>query len=349
MRLKRRAGPVSRNAFRVLAAVVVAVGATAVGASGAAAKGAVTARVVAGPGITTPIEIEDRQVVLELATMTRLYQAAADRDTAERIEAAIGDLGPRYVIEYQLLTGPDETLPIRQQLYPYAGGGPVVRTPGGQPVEQVADRTPKRCRVCRTTNRAWDAADPEVIAILHRLEIPQPSTSLLLTMGAAAQLRSVGFAGWNTVQDEEHGLRIRIPRSWTSASTTMLPVQLDPVMPIAVGTGAVEPQAVGECGIVPQRALEAVGPDDAFVGVYLNRGMASWSATTDRPTTFAAQLPWNLGPLKCTTNTTAMMRTLSFEDHGTRLTLLVATGAEISDRTRAELIGVLDSIRTDDR
>lgn len=42
------------------------------------------------------------------------------------------DLGPRYVVSYQFDVGPRTPETVRQELYPYAKGGPVTYTPPGQ-------------------------------------------------------------------------------------------------------------------------------------------------------------------------------------------------------------------------
>jgi hypothetical protein len=360
MQPRQNRRPTTATARRALLATVAAIAATVVVVPAAAAKGAVAGRVASGPGISAPIVIEDRRVVLDLAQATRFYWGVwrTSETTPDRIDAPRGDLGPRYVLEYDLMTGPNETMPIRQHLYPYAGGGPVAFVPAGQPVDRgsevsgpasgtasakSAKSSANPCDACETTRGGWYAVDPNVLATLHDVDLPRPRTRLLRAGTAVPPKRG----GWTTLRDDRSGVSIDVPKTWTAGPAVMLPVQLDPVMPIAAGTGVVEAQREGECGPVPQRALEAVGSEDVFVGVYLNQGMASWSATTDRPASFAADLPWGLGGTKCSNTATARLHSLSFEEHGARLTLLVATGARVTAATRAELVAVLDSLRVD--
>jgi len=337
---------VRRRVCAVVLGVVIVAGAVVGVVPSAGAKGMIDARMVAGPGITAPIAVPRGDAVHELAASMRVYEAVwvGGTRTSLPIDPPVGDLGPRYTVEFALMVGANETLPIRQDLYPYAGGGPIVHTPGGQALERVERGAKTPCLACRTTTDVWYAADPEVLGVLSvDLDLPETRTRLVPDGASAPATR-----GWTTVRDDASGLQVRIPERWTSVAGTMLPVQYDPVMPLAVGTGTVEPQREGECGIVPQRSLEAVGPDDVFVGMYVNRGFASWGPTVaERPASFGAALPWHLGPIKCGGTTTARLRSLSFEDGGTRLTLMVATGPQASARTRAELVAVLDSLRTD--
>lgn len=319
------------------AALVVA--AIAAGAAPASAKGAVEARVTAGPGIDAPIVVRDRKTVHDLAQMSGLYEMAYGGDLTSVIDRPAGDLGPRYVIEITVaLSGGAPA--IRQQLYPYAGGGPVVHTPGGQLLEQLDPEGKRACAVCKKTTDVWRTSSPELYRVLHELDLPQPRTAL-----AAVTASTPRRSGWRTVHNVDHDVTLRAPDDWNAVDSVMLPVQVDPVMPLAVGTAAVEPQPVGECGIVPQRALEAVGPEDVFVGIYVTAGLASWGATVpQRPESFASKLPWGLGPMKCTGNVDARLHALAFAEHGVKLTVVVATGSEISDERRAALIAVLDSL-----
>jgi len=315
------------------------------GAAPVSAKGINAVRVIDGPGIDEPIAIRNAQSGYELAQAFGLYEIAYGRSGLSVIPRPPGDLGPLYEVEFRAaLSGGLGN--IRQRIFPFAGGGPVVHTPGGQQLEHLDPDHPDRpCSVCRRTADTWHRAAPEVLTSLRSLDLPAPRTTF-----AAARVAARDTDGWRTVFDADGRIRLRVPRDWTTGPAVMLPDQVDPVMPLAVGTTVVEPQPVDECGIVPQRALEAVGPTDAFVGIYVTSGLASWGATVpERPKTFAAPLPWGLGPMKCTINVTALQRSIAFEENGVKLTLVVATGAEISDQRRAELAAVLDSLRVSAR
>jgi hypothetical protein len=95
--------------------------------------------------------------------------------------------------------------------------------------------------------------------------------------------------------------------------------------------------------------VEAVGPTDALVAVYLYQGSASWSPKMARPAAFGPELPWNTGPVQCTDgNTNATVRTLAFTDgpNGSqRITVMTVVGRDASPQRWAEVYAVLDSLR----
>jgi len=331
-------------AVRLALILTLTAGAVVVASGPAAAKGAVRARVIAGPGIDAPIKVRDFETIHELAQVTGVYAITYGGNDTSVIDKPAGELGPRYVVEVTVaLSGGD--LPIRQDVYPYAGGGPVVHTAGGQLLEQLDPKGKRPCSVCKKTTDTWQSASPDLYGVIHDLALPAPRTTL-----AAVRAAKVDPGSWVAVAGADRRISVKVPASWNVSPSTMLPVQVDPVMPLAVGTATVEPQPVGECGIVPQRALQAVGPTDAFVGIYVTAGLASWDATTaERPKTFAAALPWSMTAMKCTTDVTALLHSISFEDNGVKLTLLVAMGPQISDERRAELVAVLDSLSVSER
>jgi hypothetical protein len=160
---------------------------------------------------------------------------------------------------------------------------------------------------------------------------------------------------WSTVTDDAHGLSISYPPSWQAAPSTLTPVLVDPVVPIALGTYPLDdPQRMGECDIVPQRALDAMGPTDAFIAVYVFQGIgATYSPSADRPAHFGPDLPWSGGSLpkrasgsgmQCTENVPGFVGQLSFDDHGKELAVLVAIGPDASQETRDEVYGILDTL-----
>jgi hypothetical protein len=151
---------------------------------------------------------------------------------------------------------------------------------------------------------------------------------------------------WPTARDDATRLSISYPPSWHAATSTLTPVLADPIVPLAVGTAAMVPQQLGECDIVPQHAVEAVGRTDALVAVYLYQGMASWSSKLTRPTAFGPELPWQTGPVQCTEgNTNATVRTLAFTDGTSRITVMTVVGKDATPQRMAEVYAVLDSMR----
>jgi hypothetical protein len=92
--------------------------------------------------------------------------------------------------------------------------------------------------------------------------------------------------------------------------------------------------------------VEAVGPTDALVLVYVYQGMASWSSQMERPTSFGPELPWRTGPVQCTDgNDHVTVRSLAFTAGSKRITVMVVVGKDATPQRNAEVYAVLDSLR----
>jgi hypothetical protein len=172
--------------------------------------------------------------------------------------------------------------------------------------------------------------------------------------GHGPSVAALPVSEWATVTDAAHGLSISYPPSWQTAPSSLTPVLVDPVVPIALGTYPLnDPQVLGECDIVPQRALEAMGPTDAFIAVYVFQGFATFGSTAERPEHFGPDLPWNGGALpqrangagiQCTEHVPGFVGDLSFDDHGKHLSVMIAFGPEASADTRAAAYRILDTL-----
>jgi hypothetical protein len=83
---------------------------------------------ISGPGLDSPIVAGE-----ELFDPTGFYAAAIGQWPDRMLEAPpTSQLGPKYTIVYSL-PGPTAGV-VRQELYPYAAGGPVTYTKAAQPV-----------------------------------------------------------------------------------------------------------------------------------------------------------------------------------------------------------------------
>jgi hypothetical protein len=306
------------------AVVVVVVASALIWAPATAlAKGAIPSEaVLRGPDVGDEgMATLDRATALDLADGTSLLSilgVIADAPRPVRREPS-GALGPQYRVTFRL--GP-EGIPARQRLYPFAEHGPIAYTPPG----------PRVCGRCRRVS-GWFDMRSLALDVLAAYRVPVPSS-----------LRS---STWPRARDAL-GLSIAYPPSWRAAPSTLTPVLADPIVPLAVGTAAMVPQKLGECDIVPQHAVEAVGPTDALIAVYLYQRMASWSSDLERPQRFGSDLPWRTGPVQCTDgNTDVTVRTLNFHDGAKRLSVLVVVGKDATPQREAEVYAVLDSLHVD--
>jgi hypothetical protein len=114
---------------RVLFVGVVVIAALAI-AGPASAKVDIWKANIRGPGIPGQIRIEspDTQALWESGIDVAGGLDDARADSVDELGLTPADLGPRYLVTYRFF-GDDR---IRQDLYPYSKGGPVMYTPPGQ-------------------------------------------------------------------------------------------------------------------------------------------------------------------------------------------------------------------------
>jgi hypothetical protein len=145
-------------------------------ATPALAKGPTQARIT-GPGLNRAIVISgqgepgQQGQLATLAGQTGLFTVLFGGGVSTGAPALVplrdapqkASLGPRYTLTYTVpgLSGPDQMNgQLRQDLYPDAGGGPVIYTPPGQP-----SWVPHR-------QTAWMRGGPRLRGLLGRLGVP---------------------------------------------------------------------------------------------------------------------------------------------------------------------------------
>ncbi len=281
----------------------------------AAAKGTREAKVT-GPGLASPIRLPAGSITAnDLARAAGLFagQWAGTSTDVER-ERPPGDLGPRYVAKYRWLIGPNETVPVRQELYPFAAIGPVTFTPSGQRVRDLI------------STGGWYRAGHELIELLVSRGMPPNAGSVVAAQNS-----------W-TRRTGAHGVSIAYPSTW-NASSAPLTALIEPAEALAVGTYALRPSG-SSC---PIRALEDLGPRDALITVYV------WAArqAPDLPTApdrFGPHLDWDTRSLCSGSAVHGTLRALSFEDNGRQLFVYLLLGRNASARRRAEAYQMLGSL-----
>ena len=151
-------------AMAVVAAAVVCVPTTA------SAKGARDA-VLKGPDVLdTGVAKLGSEQTMRLAIATNVY-SALENDGPNRAALVLarkpnGELGPRYVVTFNLFVDENETMPVRQRLYPYAAQGPVSYMPAGQ----------AWCERCGRTVAGWFPVKPGVFDVLRDVGVPTPKS-----------------------------------------------------------------------------------------------------------------------------------------------------------------------------
>jgi hypothetical protein len=185
-------------------------------------------------------------------------------------------------------------------------------------------------------------ATPE---IRFGVEVPRGTgqfTQVRIPVGDEAASSAHVADGWITYWDESHGMSIAVPPTWQAAQSTLTPALVDPTVRLAVGTYVLEPERHEDCDIVPERALDALGPTDAFIAVYLTRGGASFGSTTPRPAHFTPDM-FRSG-FQCSENVNGTTGSFHFLDHGKKISVIVAIGTDASAERRAEVYEILDSL-----
>jgi hypothetical protein len=126
--------------MRARALLVGTVGALLVAvATPAAAKWAIDAAHISGPGL------EGGGLRISGPAVEGMWDSGIDAagglddtrfDSAVELGLTTPELGPKYLVTYRIDAGSTRAEIIRQELYPYAKGGPVTYTPPGQHIAE---------------------------------------------------------------------------------------------------------------------------------------------------------------------------------------------------------------------
>jgi hypothetical protein len=124
------------------------------------AKGLQSATIT-GPGLEQPIDVADPDNS-KLPALTGFWEVMPGQPAPPGLveQAPTKQRGPRYRLTWRLMTDADDTIAIRQDLYPHAVGGPLVHTAAGQPIFDAA------------TPGGWYAAPLTLRDMLQSLGVP---------------------------------------------------------------------------------------------------------------------------------------------------------------------------------
>lgn len=157
--------------------------------SAAGAKGASEATIT-GAGLDQPItlDLQDHaggaSSLPTLADRTGFFEGIYPQEPSRVTqEAPTGDLGPMLVIDWRMPTSATEVATIRQEIFPYAAGGPMVHTPAGQAIH------PEQ----RPTIGGWFRASIALTTMLQELGVPDQAT-LEQAVAAAADAAPAAVA-----------------------------------------------------------------------------------------------------------------------------------------------------------
>jgi hypothetical protein len=157
----------------------------------ALAKGP-TGATITGPGLAEPLRLGGPRALapgqpLEvLATQGGFFAVAWGAAPGKALaHSPTKPLGPKYRVSY-LVPGPSGSEDrIRQDLYPYARGGPVTYTPAGQPFFDG-----------RRTNGGWFRAAPKVTDVLVAAGLPAKTAKAAPPRPTKDDRPAVPLAAW---------------------------------------------------------------------------------------------------------------------------------------------------------
>jgi hypothetical protein len=150
----------------------------------AQAKGP-SAASISGPGLSDPLLVtglgDESGLVGQMGFFPATFGQSPDPMLASR---PAGDLGPRYTVRYTV-PGPNNTNSVvRQDLYPYAEGGPVLYMKPGQPFFET-----------QRTRGGWFRANADLTRTLVRLGLPKAEpTAGTSRKGSIAGIAAGAFA-----------------------------------------------------------------------------------------------------------------------------------------------------------
>jgi hypothetical protein len=151
-------------------------------------------------------------------------------------------------------------------------------------------------------------------------------------------------ARWRTHVDEAGRLSARIPPGWAVAHERLTPFLGDPKELLNVGTGAFKPGG-DRCAHVPERTLEALGPEDALVTVVEFEGPAGHEFPP-RPAALLDAEGLEPDSRDCLGEPRDLdYRLFPFTEAGRDFYLYVAFGERVGPGRRREAAELVDSLR----
>jgi hypothetical protein len=140
---------------------------------------------------------------------------------------------------------------------------------------------------------------------------------------------------------DEHKLTLYYPEGWHRASETLTPQLDQPTELLSLGTYPLTPGG-DDCVQIPERAIESLGPTDAFVTL---QESSSGTGFPGHPNSFSAEGGEVSEAGECLDNADDIFfRIFRFTDEGRSFIAYVAIGDLASEQTRNEVWQVLNAL-----
>lgn len=171
--------------------------------------------------------------------------------------------------------------------------------------------------------------------------------------GAARELSTTTssqqpVSGWVTYRDEAGRFSVAYPSTWHRATESLTPTLVDPVEILSVGTYDLRPGGA-RCAQFPDRALDALGPEDALVSIQEERSLGRPEWWSPRPAHFGPEEGRgdDESPGCMSRPKEFFHRWIPFQDRGRGFYAYVAIGNNASAETRRDAWAILDSLEFD--
>jgi hypothetical protein len=112
--------------------------------------------------------------------------------SARELGLTAADLGPRYVATYRLGAGTERAETVRQELYPYAKGGPVTYAPSGQ---RIAEGLPWGAAI----TAGWHQSSSEFFRYLVDKGLPESNPLIVADRESAKTVHAAGSTLWGWI------------------------------------------------------------------------------------------------------------------------------------------------------
>lgn len=140
---------------------------------------------------------------------------------------------------------------------------------------------------------------------------------------------------------DEQNVAVYYPEGWNRAPETLAPYLDQPKEVLSLGTYELSPGGE-DCADVPERAIESIGPMDAFITLQEASSIADFPP---RPSSFAAEDGQVAGSAGCLDNAEDIsFRMFRFEDEGRSFIAYTAIGNSASAQTRSEVWQILNAL-----
>ena len=312
----------------------------------------------AGTSIEVPAGWDGRLLFLEPDGASALLQVANFELGEQDGFGPPPELPPGEEDPIKAMSGADVLITLAATSFGEAEVGPVSigasdllppgpKIPRGHALAERSFCLQERC-FDLTVDFASSPPDPAVIedvnTVLSTLRVAASDVSPVETTTTAQAEESTR---WIEYRSDDYRFSVRYPSDWYRADEPLTPNLLDPKEILSLGTYQLRPGG-DRCSHFPVRALEDLGPTDAFISIQeRDDPPAGRYPPRPRPFELPADPPSSEAGRFCVTDAPRFEDWVPFSDGERAFYLIVTLGQEISEETRRQTAEILESVRFD--